>query len=72
MTETKLQPKSRGLDMLHGSIADKLFYFAMPIGLMGLFEQLFNSCGCVPAGPFCREGCHGGGGKQHAGDSGSW
>ena len=43
MTETKLQPKSRGLDMLHGSIADKLFYFAMPIGLMGLFEQLFNS-----------------------------
>ena len=31
----------RGMDMLHGSIADKLFFFAMPIGLMGLFEQLF-------------------------------
>lgn len=27
----------RGMDMLHGSIADKLFLFAMPIGLMGLF-----------------------------------
>lgn len=52
MTETKLQPKSRGLDMLHGSIADKLFYFAMPIGLMGLFEQLFNSADVFLLGHF--------------------
>ena len=52
MTETKLQPKSRGLDMLHGSIADKLFYFAMPIGFMGLFEQLFNSADVFLLGHF--------------------
>lgn len=52
MTETKLQPKSRGLDMLYGSIADKLFYFAMPIGLMGLFEQLFNSADVFLLGHF--------------------
>ena len=52
MTETILQPKSRGLDMLHGSIADKLFYFAMPIGLMGLFEQLFNSADVFLLGHF--------------------
>ena len=42
----------RGMDMLHGSIADKLFLFAMPIGLMGLFEQLFNSADVVILGRF--------------------
>ena len=41
--ENKRENHRRGIDMLHGSIADKLFLFAMPIGLMGLFEQLFNS-----------------------------
>lgn len=40
--ENKRENHRRGIDMLHGSIADKLFLFAMPIGLMGLFEQLFN------------------------------
>ena len=42
----------RGMDMLHGSIADKLFFFAMPIGLMGLFEQLFNSADVFILGRF--------------------
>ena len=42
----------RGMDMLHGSIADKLFLFAMPIGLMGLFEQLFNSADVFILGRF--------------------
>ena len=42
----------RGMDMLQGSIADKLFLFAMPIGLMGLFEQLFNSADVVILGRF--------------------
>lgn len=40
------------MDMLQGSIADKLFLFAMPIGLMGLFEQLFNSADVVILGRF--------------------
>lgn len=40
------------MDMLHGSIADKLFFFAMPIGLMGLFEQLFNSADVFILGHF--------------------
>lgn len=40
------------MDMLHGSIADKLFFFAMPIGLMGLFEQLFNSADVFILGRF--------------------
>lgn len=49
---TEAQTKRRGLDMLHGSIADKLFLFAMPIGLMGLFEQLFNSMDVFILGHF--------------------
>ena len=32
--ENKRENQRRGIDMLHGSIADKLFLFAMPIGLM--------------------------------------
>ncbi|WP_297862652.1 MATE family efflux transporter [uncultured Acidaminococcus sp.] len=52
MTNTTTQPKHRGMDMLHGSIADKLFFFAMPIGLMGLFEQLFNSADVFILGHF--------------------
>lgn len=44
--------KGRSFDMLHGSIADKLFFFAMPIGLMGLFEQLFNSADIFILGRF--------------------
>ena len=49
---TEAQTKRHGLDMLHGSIADKLFLFAMPIGLMGLFEQLFNSMDVFILGHF--------------------
>ena len=52
MTEIKKQSHKPGLDMLHGSIADKLFFFAMPIGLMGLFEQLFNSADVFLLGHF--------------------
>ena len=50
--ECKQNKGRRGMDMLHGSIADKLFFFAMPIGLMGLFEQLFNSADVFILGRF--------------------
>ena len=40
MEQTKRKQARKGMDMLHGSIADKLFFFAMPVGLMGMFEQL--------------------------------
>jgi len=50
--ENKRENHRRGIDMLHGSIADKLFLFAMPIGLMGLFEQLFNSADVFLLGHF--------------------
>ena len=46
------EKKKQSMDMLHGSIADKLFYFAMPIGLMGLFEQLFNTADIFFLGHF--------------------
>lgn len=49
---SKGKSKGRSIDMLHGSIADKLFFFAMPIGLMGLFEQLFNSADVFILGRF--------------------
>ena len=50
--ENKRENQRRGIDMLNGSIADKLFLFAMPIGLMGLFEQLFNSADVFLLGHF--------------------
>ena len=50
--ENKRENQRRGIDMLNGSIADKLFLFAMPIGLMGLFEQLFNSADVFLLGYF--------------------
>lgn len=52
MEQTKRKQARKGMDMLHGSIADKLFFFAMPVGLMGMFEQLFNSADVFILGRF--------------------
>ena len=52
MEQTKRKQVRKGMDMLHGSIADKLFFFAMPVGLMGMFEQLFNSADVFILGRF--------------------
>ena len=52
MERTKRKQARKGMDMLHGSIADKLFFFAMPVGLMGMFEQLFNSADVFILGRF--------------------
>lgn len=40
------------MDMLHGSIADKLVKFALPIGVTGVFEQLFNGADVLILGQF--------------------
>lgn len=51
-SERRKQHKKKAMDMLHGSIADKLFFFALPIGFMGIFEQLFNSADIFVLGRF--------------------
>lgn len=40
------------MDILHGSIADKLVKFALPIGITGIFEQLFNGADVLILGRF--------------------
>lgn len=51
-TERRRVHKKKAMDMLHGSIADKLFLFALPIGFMGIFEQMFNSADIFVLGRF--------------------
>ena len=52
MAHASQRKADSSIDMLHGSIADKLFYFAMPIGLIGFFAQLFNSTDIFILGHF--------------------
>ena len=39
----KGKAKSREIDMLNGSIWDKLPRYALPIAFTGMLEQLFNA-----------------------------
>lgn len=43
-------------DMLHGSLADKLFWFALPIAASSMLQQLFNSADVAVVGRFAEEG----------------
>ena len=35
--------KQRDLDMLHGTLADKILFFVLPLALTGILQQLFNA-----------------------------
>ena len=35
--------RSRDMDMLHGSLTDKLVLFTIPLALSSIVQQLFNS-----------------------------
>lgn len=44
---------SKNMDMLHGSILDKIFMFAIPVAFTGVLQQLFNSSDAAVVGRFC-------------------
>ena len=44
--------RAREIDMLHGSLWDKIILFAMPLALTGFLQQLYNTADTVIAGRF--------------------
>ncbi len=44
--------RSREIDMLHGSLWDKIILFALPLALTGFLQQLYNTADTVIAGRF--------------------
>ena len=43
---------SREIDMLHGSLWDKIILFAIPLGLTGVMNQMFNTADVAVLGKF--------------------
>ena len=43
------------IDMLHGSIWDKLLFYAVPVAATGILEQLFNASDIAIVGNFANE-----------------
>ncbi len=43
---------NKQMDMLHGSLVDKLFIFALPLAASSILQQLFNSADVAVAGHF--------------------
>ncbi len=52
----KNRNKNNKVDMLHGSLAKKLFLFALPIAASSILQQLFNSADIAVVGRFAEEG----------------
>lgn len=44
--------KTKQMDMLHGSLADKIVLFALPLAASSILQQLFNSADVAVAGRF--------------------
>ncbi len=44
--------RSRQMDMLHGSLLDKILLFALPLAASSILQQLFNSADAAVAGRF--------------------
>ncbi len=44
--------RSRQMDMLHGSLLDKILLFALPLAASSILQQLFNSADAAAAGRF--------------------
>ena len=44
--------KAKQIDMLNGSIGDKILYFAIPLALTGIAQQLFNAADIAVIGRF--------------------
>ena len=48
----KEQTAKPGMDMLHGSIWDKIIQYALPVAATGILEQLFNASDIAIVGNF--------------------
>lgn len=44
--------KSKNIDMLHGSLWDKMVIFALPVALTGMLQQLYNAADVAVLGKF--------------------
>lgn len=44
--------KDKDVDMIHGPLAKKIFFFALPIALSSMLQQLFNSADIAVVGRF--------------------
>lgn len=64
-TEEKASGKTKNVDMLHGTLADKLLWFALPLAASSILQQLFNSVDVAVVGKFASSqaqaavGCNG-------------
>lgn len=45
--------RKQEVDLLHGSIGDKLITFALPVAATGILQQLFNAADVAVVGQFC-------------------
>lgn len=43
---------TRDIDMLHGSLWDKIILFALPLALTGVMQQLLNAADVITLGKF--------------------
>lgn len=50
--ENSEKPKSNKMDMLHGSLLDKILLFALPLAASSILQQLFNSADIAVVGRF--------------------
>ncbi|MCR5537158.1 MAG: MATE family efflux transporter [Succinivibrio sp.] len=48
----RLASRYRDIDMLHGSLWDKLFVMAIPLALTGILQQLFNTADVITLGHY--------------------
>lgn len=46
------EESSKGMDMLHGTIGNKLLYFAVPLAATGILQQLFNAADIAVIGRY--------------------
>ena len=52
MNKKRKQKRKGQVDMLHGSLADKIILFALPLAASSILQQLFNSADVAVAGRF--------------------
>lgn len=51
---TETETSHAKIDMLHGSIWNKLPRYALPVAATAILEQLFNASDIAVVGNFCR------------------
>ena len=65
MAHKKMKSGARQIDMLHGSLWNKILYFALPLAASNILQQLFNSVDVAVVGRFASSyaqaavGCNG-------------